>query len=280
MLADVDVFCGFQQATLGKFDTIGSSLLQHGNHLLGIQRLPQTPVEGDQKFIFDPKFKDAKNCSELKKTKAALYNNQAWLKTASKLPKDQKLNGIFNGAGHSATKSPLVTKTHNTNTSSKSSTISHLKSPTLKETTSSKSAETKKTLSHLKSPTVKETTPSKSAEIKKTSSHLKSPILNETTPSKAVETKKMLSHLKSPTLKDTSPSKSTEMKKAEVKPVVNGAFKSHQSDGKEKGAVKIKGQKDCKSHSERENGESCKEQTMKVISSNKSKPPKLSMPER
>jgi len=268
-------FC-FQQATLGKFDTIGSSLLQHGSHLLGIQRLPQTPVEGDQKFIFDPKFKDVKNSSELKKTKAALYNNQARLKTASKLSKDQKVNGICNGTGHSATKSPLVTKTNNTNASSKSSTLSHLKSPTLKETTLSKSTETKKTLSHLKSPTVKDTTPSKSAETKKTLSHLKSPTLSETTPSKAVETKKTLSHLKSPTLKDTTPSKSTEMKKSEVKPVVNGAFKSHQSDGKEieKGAVKIKGQKDCK------NGESCKEQTMKVSSSNKSKPPKLSMPER
>ena len=72
------------------------------------------------------------------------------------------------------------------------------------------------------------------------------------------------------------------MEKAEVKTVVNGAFKSHQSDGKEtdKGAVKIKGQKEGKSHSERENGKSCKEQTIKVSSSNKSKPPKLSMPER
>ena len=259
-------FC-FQQATLGKFDTIGSSLLQHGSHLLGIQRLPQTPVEGDQKFIFDPKFKDSKACSDLKKTKAALSSNQAWLKTASKLSKEEvkrlknpKVNGILNGTGYSATKSPLVTKTHDTNTlSSKNSTLSQLKSPTLQETSPSKSAETKKTLSHLKSPTVKDTTPSKSAEAKKT-----------------------LSHLKSPTLKETTPSKSTEMKKAEVKPVVNGAFKSRQSDDKEaeKGAVKNKGQKEGKTHSARENGESCKEQTVKVSSSNKSKPPKLSMPER
>lgn len=256
----------FQQATLGKFDTIGSSLLQHGSHLLGIQRLPQTPVEGDQKFIFDPKFKDLKSCSELKKTKSALSSNQAWLKTASKLSKEvkslkgQKINGILNGTEHTATKSPLVTKTQDTDASSKNSTLSHLKSPTLKETTPSKSAETKKTVSHLKSPNVKDPTPSKSAEAKKT-----------------------LSHLKSPTLKETStPSKSTEMKKAEVTPVVNGAFKSRQSDDKEtkKGAVKIKGQKEGKSHSEKENGESCKEQIVKVSSSNKSKPPKLSMPER
>lgn len=255
------------QATLGKYDIIGSSLLQHGNHLLGIQRLPQTPVEGDQKFIFDPKFKDLKGCSELKKTKSALSSNQAWLKTASKLSKEvkslksQKVNGILNGTGHSATKSLLVTKTHDTNASSKNSTLSHLKSPTLKETTPSKSADTKRTLSHLESPAVKDPTPSKSAETKKTLSHLKSPTLKET----------------------TTPSKSTEMKKAEVPHVVNGAFKSRQSDDKEteKGAVKIKGQKEGKGHSERENGESCKEQ-IKVSSSNKSKPPKikLSMPER
>lgn len=233
--------------------------------MLGIQRLPQTPVEGDQKFIFDPKFKDLKSCSELKKTKSALSSNQAWLKTASKLSKEvksQKVNGILNGTGHSATKSPLVTKTHDTDATSKNSTLSHLKSPTLKETTLSKSAETKKTILHLKSPTVKDPTPSKSAETKKTISHLKSPTLKET----------------------TTPSKSTEMKKTEVMPVVNGAFKSRQSDDKEmeKGAVKIKGQKEDKSHSERENGESCKEQMIKVSSSNKSKPPKikLSMPER
>lgn len=232
-------FC-FQQATLGKFDTIGSSLLQHGSHLLGIQRLPQTPVEGDQKFVFDPKFKDSKSCIELKKTKAALSSNQALLKTVNKIPKEevkslknQKVNGILNGTGHSTTKSPLVTKTHDTNASSKNSTLSHLKSPTLKETTPSKSAE--KTLSQLKSPTLKEATPSKSAEMK-------------------------------------------------VKPVVNGAFKSCQSDDKEteKGSVKVKGPKEGKGHSERENGESCKEQAIKVSSSNKSKPPKikLSMPER
>lgn len=233
--------------------------------MLGIQRLPQTPVEGDQKFIFDPKFKDLKSCSELKKTKSALSSNQAWLKTASKLSKEvksQKVNGILNGTGHSATKSPLVTKTQDTDATSKNSTLSHLKSPTLKETTLSKSAETKKTILHLKSPTVKDPTPSKSAETKKTISHLKSPTLKET----------------------TTPSKSTEMKKTEVMPVVNGAFKSRQSDDKEmvKGAVKIKGQKEGKSHSERENGESCKEQMIKVSSSNKSKPPKikLSMPER
>lgn len=256
-------FC-FQQATLGKYDTIGSSLFQHGSHLLGIQRLPQTPVEVDQKFIFDQKFKDSKSCSELKKTKAALSSNQAWLKTASKLSKEegksvknQKVNGILNGTGHSSTKSPLVTKTPDTNASSKNSTLAHLKSPTLKETTPSKPVETKKTLSHLKSPTLKDSTPSKSAETKKT-----------------------LPHLKSPTLKETSPG----MKKAEAKPVVNGAVKSHPSDEKEtdQGAVKMKGQKEGKGHSERENGESCKEQTIKVSSSSKSKPPKikLSMPER
>ncbi|XP_078369274.1 uncharacterized protein LOC144653204 isoform X2 [Oculina patagonica] len=226
------------QATLGKFDTFGSSLLQHSSHLLGIQRLPQTPVEGDQKFIFDPKFKDSKHTSELKKAKTALPSFQAPLKTVNKVKeevkslKNQKVNGVLNGIGHTTTKSPLVTKTHDANASSKNST-------------------------QLKSPTLKETTPSKSAETKKTLSHLKSPVLNET--------------------------KSTEMKKTEVKPVVNGTFKSRQSDNKEKGSVKEKGAKEGKGHSKRDNTESCKEQTNRSSnSSNKSKPPKikLSMPER
>lgn len=184
--------------------------------------------------------KDSKNSSELKKAKTAFSSYHASLKTAAskikeevKSLKNQKVNGVLNGVGHTMTKSSLATKTNDTNPSSKISTLSHLKSPTLKETVPSKSAEAKKTLSHLKSPT-----------------------LNET--------------------------KSTEMKKTEVKPIVNGAIKLRQGDDKEKGSVKVKGVKEGKDHSQRENSESCKGQTNRSNSSNKSKPPKirLSMPER
>lgn len=129
-----------------------------------------------------------------------------------------------------------------------------------------------------KSPLAAKTHDANASSKNSTLSHLKSPTLKETTPSKSAETKKTLSHLKSPNLKET---KSTEMK-TEVKPVVNGTFKSRQGDDKEKGSVKDKGAKEGKGHSKRENSESCKEQTNRSNSSNKSKPPKikLSMPER
>lgn len=112
-----------------------------------------------------------------------------------------------------------------------------------------------------------------------TLSHLKSPTLKETNPPKSDEARKTLSHLKSPTLKET---KSIEMKKTDIKTVVNGTLKSQQGDGKEKGSVKVRGVKESKDHSERENSESCKEQTNRSNSNSKSKPPKikLSMPER
>ena len=205
--------------------------------------MPQTPVEGDQKFNFDPKFKDSKNTSELKKAKVALSSFQASLKTVNKIKeevkslKNQKVNGVLNGIGHTTTKSPLVTKTHDANTTSKNSTLSYLKSPTLKDTT-----------------------PSKSAEMKKTA----------------------LPHLKSPTLNETTPSKLTELKKTDSKPVINGTFKPRQGDEKEKVSVKCKEAKEGKGNNERENGESCKEQANRSNSINKSKPPKikLSMPER
>lgn len=229
--------------------------------MIGIPRLPQTPIEGNQKFVFDHlKFKDAKHAS-----------------------KNHKLNGILNGTGHSTTKSPLV-KSHNTAPPTKNSTLSHLKSPSLNESTASKSADTRKAPSHLKSPTHKETTQSKSTNSKKTLPLLKSPPSKETTTSKSAESRKTLSHLKSPTLTDTSSSKSVEMKKAEVKPVANGAFKSRQSDDKEKvkGFVKVKGVVEDKGNGDGENGENCKGQTNKSNSTSKTKPPKikLSMPER
>lgn len=222
------LFC-FEQATLGKYDTFGTSLLQHSSHLLGIQRLPQTPVESDQKFVFDAKFKDSKNTSELKKSG---YHTS--LKPVNKINevknlKNPKVNGVLNGLGHTTTKSPLVTKTHDANATSKNSTLSHLKSPTLKETNPSKSAEAKKTLSHLKSPTLKET-------------------------------------------------KSIDMKKTDIKTVVNGTLKSQQGDGKEKGSVKVRAVKDSKDHSERENSESCKEQSNRSNCNSKSKPPKIKLP--
>ncbi|KAJ7371213.1 hypothetical protein OS493_027327 [Desmophyllum pertusum] len=296
-------------ATLGTYETIEPSLLQHSNHLFGIPRLPQTPVEGDQKFIFDPKSKYSKNSTiELKKAQASLKTVNRITKEELKSSKIPKVNGVLNGNGHPTAKSTLATKSHDTIALTKNSTLSHLKSPPVNENSSSKSTESKKTLLHSKSPSLKETTPSKSTELRKTLtshltsstvndnasskstdtrktlSHLTSPTLKDTTPSKSTDTRKTLSHLTSPTPKETTPSKSVEMKKTDIKPVVNGVFKSRQGDNKdkEKGSVKVKGSKEGKGHGESENGESCKEKNNRSNSSNKSKPPKikLSMPER
>lgn len=154
------------QATLGTYDTI-APVLQHHNHLIGIPRLPPTPVEG-QKFVFDRhKAKDAKSS-----------------------PKNHKLNGVINSAGHLATKSPL-TKSNNTIPPSRNSTLNLSKSPTLSnEAITSKSADARKVLSNIKSPTVKEAAVSKQTNSKKTLTHLKSPPGKEATTVKAVESKK------------------------------------------------------------------------------------------
>ncbi|XP_022804331.1 AF4/FMR2 family member 4-like isoform X2 [Stylophora pistillata] len=248
------------QATLGTYDTI-APVLQHHNHLIGIPRLPPTPVEG-QKFVFDRhKAKDAKSS-----------------------PKNHKLNGVINSAGHLATKSPL-TKSNNTIPPSRNSTLNLSKSPTLSnEAITSKSADARKVLSNIKSPTVKEAAVSKQTNSKKTLTHLKSPPGKEATTVKAVESKKTSSQLKSPTLNNGTLTKSAEMKKTDMKPVVNGNVKPRQNVEKEKdkSVTKVKGIKDEKSLPEDLNSDLHKGQNQKSNPASKGKPPKikLSLPDR
>ena len=207
------------QATLGNFNTIAPSVFQHQNHFLGIPRLPQTPVEGDQKFIFDAKNKDAKKA----KAAAVISGYEATLKKAlnnAKVKeevngmKNKNVNGILNSLEHATTKSPLVSKAQEAIVPSKNSTLSHLKSPPLP---------------------------------------------------------------------DMNPSK-VDVKKTEVKPVANGVLKSRQGDDKvkERGKVKVKVEKDERARikSESENSESGKGQMLKSNTTNKSKPPKIKLPER
>lgn len=207
------------QATLGKYESIAPTVFQNQNHLLGIPRLPQTPVEGDQKFIFDAKSKDSKNLSDLKKAKAAamISNYATWKKTLNikdeNSLKTQRVNGLLNTSGDAGVKSPLITKVQET------------------------VAPTKSSLLHSKSPP-----PPDEAKV--------------------------------------------DQKKAETKPVVNGVLKSRQGDEKVKETHKVKvkeekeGRARCKSTSENENGEVVKAAMLKSSTPNKSKPPKIQLPER
>lgn len=224
--------------------------------MIGIPRLPPTPVEG-QKFVFDRhKGKDAKLS-----------------------PKNHKLNGVINGAGHLATKSPLV-KSNNTIAPTKNSTLTLSKSPTRSnEAIAPKTADTRKVPSNVKSPTPKEAAVSKQNSSKKTLTPVK-----EATAIKTAESKKSSSQLKSPTHKESTPTKSAEMKRTEIKPVVNGNIKSQQNFEKEKDKLvsKVKGIKDEKSLAEDLNSDQHKSHSQKSSAALKGKPPKikLSMPDR
>ncbi|CAH3176274.1 unnamed protein product, partial [Porites evermanni] len=141
------------QATLGKFDTIAPSVFQNQNHLFGIpiSRLPQTPVDGKNKFSFDTKSKDYKKVCEFKKAKApnmisnyqetskrTLNSSNVKVKEEVNGTKNHKANGLLNGSGHGAAKSSLVIKSQDSAASSKNSSLSNLKSPPVAEKNSSK----------------------------------------------------------------------------------------------------------------------------------------------
>ena len=135
---------------MGEFNDCIATVFHHQN-LYGVTRLPQTPVEGNQKFMFDARSKDSKNTNDLRKAKAMISNNQAALmkktvniKEENSGLKAQKVNGVLNNSVHATTKSPLVAKAQETVASSKHSTLSNLKSTTLPTTTPSK-VELKKT---------------------------------------------------------------------------------------------------------------------------------------
>lgn len=201
------------QATLGTYESV-VTVLQNQNQLYGIPRLPQTPVDGDQKFLFNSKNKDSRSLSDVKKA-SVLSNYQARLQKLSEQNgiKTQKFNGVLsNSSGHDKVKSPLVAKTQESHIAPKSSTLSQLKSPPL-------------------------------AEVSK-----------------------------------------VDKKKTESKAVVNGSVKSLKGEEKvkEMTKLKIKEEKDEKSKpkNEVESGEVLKGTVVKSITSSKSKPPKIRLPDR
>ena len=198
---------------MGTYESV-VTVLQNQNQLYGIPRLPQTPVDGDQKFLFNSKNKDSRSLSDVKKA-SVLSNYQARLQKLSEQNgiKTQKFNGVLsNSSGHDKVKSPLVAKTQESHIAPKSSTLSQLKSPPL-------------------------------AEVSK-----------------------------------------VDKKKTESKAVVNGSVKSLKGEEKvkEMTKLKIKEEKDEKSKpkNEVESGEVLKGTVVKSITSSKSKPPKIRLPDR
>lgn len=111
---------------------------------------------------------------------------------------------------------------------------------------------------------------------------VKSPLITKVQETVA-PAKSSLLHSKSPPPPDEA---KVDQKKAETKPVVNGVLKSRQGDEKVKETHKVKvkeekeGRARSKSTSENENGEVVKAAMLKSSTPNKSKPPKIQLPER
>ena len=91
---------------------------------------------GDQKFVFDPKNKDSRSMSDLKKAKkAAISSYHARFQKISEQNgiKNQKVDGVLSSSGQDKVKSPLVVKSQENLPAPKSSTLSQLKPPPLAE---------------------------------------------------------------------------------------------------------------------------------------------------
>lgn len=121
------------QATLGTYESV-VTVFQNQNHLYGIPRLPQTPVEGgDRKFDFESKKKDSRSMSDLKKAaKTAALSRFQKLSQQNGI-KNQKVNGVLSSSGQDKVKSPLVIKSQEISPAPKSSTLLQRKSPPLAE---------------------------------------------------------------------------------------------------------------------------------------------------